>query len=253
VHNPLAALDHLHLKSRIEIGLAVKIYQHAPCVLTVSQALADELTHMYGVPDRRIQTIYNPVLTEALPRLANEPLTHPFFEPGQPPVILSAGRLTVSKDFPTLIRAFSLVRQHRPARLVILGEGEQRPTLESLIAGLGIGADIDLRGFENNPFNYMRQASVFCLSSMYEGFGNVLVKALACGCPVVSTDCPVGPAEILANGAYGDLTPVGDSTALADALLGVLDGRGKVAPPEWLDQFQTDTSVEAYLDLMGIL
>jgi len=132
------------------------------------------------------------------------------------------GRLAVQKDFPTLLRAFARLRAARPARLMILGEGDRRSELEQLASALGISADVRLPGFVENPLAYMRRAAVFVLSSIYEGFGNVLVEALACGCPIVSTDCPGGPAEILEHGRFGRLVPVGDVAALGDALLATL-------------------------------
>lgn len=156
---------------------------------------------------------------------ARAPLDHPWFMPGEPPVVLGAGRLGRQKDFPTLIRAFSLLRAGRRARLVILGGArEERRTaaeiaeLSALARSLGVADDVALPGPEANPFRFMARSAVFALSSAWEGFGNVLVEALACGCPVVSTDCPSGPAEILDGGRYGRLTPVGDASALADAM-----------------------------------
>ena len=132
-------------------------------------------------------------------------------------MILSAGRLSAQKDFPTLIRAFATLRATREARLVILGgataDGKTEIRQQDLVAlaeGLGVASDICLLGFMSNPYAYMARSKVFALSSAWEGFGNVLVEALACGCPVVSTDCPFGPAEILEGGRYGRLVQVGD-------------------------------------------
>jgi len=131
--------------------------------------------------------------------------------------------LTKAKDFSTLIRSFALMRKERPARLMILGDGEERHELEELSRKLGIASDVDMPGFVDNPYKYMAHAAVFVLSSAWEGFGNVLVEAMACGCPVISTDCPSGPAEILENGKYGILTPVGDAAALAEAMVAILN------------------------------
>jgi glycosyltransferase involved in cell wall biosynthesis len=144
--------------------------------------------------------------------------------------VLGVGRIGRQKDFATLIRAFARVRAQRAARLVILGEAknaakhaERVARLRELAEQLGVAADVELPGFAANPFAYMARAAVFALSSRYEGLGNVLIEAMACGCPVVSTDCPVGPSEILAGGRYGRLVPVGDDAALADAILRTLD------------------------------
>jgi glycosyltransferase involved in cell wall biosynthesis len=171
--------------------------------------------------------IYNPVDTDHIKTLATAPLEHPWFAPGAVPVVLSAGRLTRQKDFPSLLRAFAQVRQSRPARLVILGEGEERTSLETLARELGCRDDIALPGFVPNPYPYMAAAGVFVLSSAWEGFGNVLIEAMALGVPVVSTDCPSGPAEILGRGRYGTLVPVSDVDALARAIATTLD-----QPPE---------------------
>jgi len=171
-----------------------------------------------GLPRERIQVIYNPVLTPQIPSMAAMPLDHPWFAPGEPPVILGAGRLRREKDFASLIRAFARLRTQRPVRLVILGEGEERAALEALVQVLGIESVVSLPGFVENPFTYMSKATVFVISSVWEGFGNVLVEAMACGMPVVSTDCPSGPSEILEYGRYGPLVPVGDIEALAEAI-----------------------------------
>jgi glycosyltransferase involved in cell wall biosynthesis len=137
-------------------------------------------------------------------------------------VILGAGRLTAQKDFPTLIRAFALARAAQPMRLILLGEGELREPLRALAADLGIAAQVDLPGFVENPYAFMSRAHVFVLSSAWEGFGLVLVEAMACGTPVVSTDCPAGPAEILMGGRFGRLVPVGDAGAMAEAIRATL-------------------------------
>jgi glycosyltransferase involved in cell wall biosynthesis len=166
---------------------------------------------------------------------------------GEPPVILGVGRLTVQKDFPTLIRAFARVRQKRNARLLILGEGELRSELNALVAELGLQADVALPGFVENPFVFMRHASLFVLSSAWEGFGNVLVEAMACGMPVVSTDCPSGPAEILQNGKWGRLVPVGDVQALSEALLATLEESTHPDVAARAAECSVDRAVEGYL------
>ena len=212
-------------RTRFLPGLMHRTYQQADVIVAVSRALGDDLAAMTAIPRGRIVTIYNPVVGPDLTRLAAAPVDHPWFAPGAPPVVLSAGRLSAQKDFPTLVRAFARLRQRLDARLVILGgataddktESRQQDLL-ALAESLGVAADLDLVGFMANPYAFMARARVFALSSAWEGFGNVLVEALACGCPVVSTDCPSGPAEILDGGRYGRLTPVGDAAALADAM-----------------------------------
>ncbi|MGE0681501.1 MAG: glycosyltransferase [Candidatus Binatia bacterium] len=179
------------------------------------------------------------------------PFVHPWFTPSSPPVILSVGRLAKQKDFPTLLRAFARVRATRRARLMILGEGRKRKHLECLIKTLGIADDVALPGFVLNPFPYMARAAVFVLSSAWEGLPGALVEAMACGCPVVSTNCPSGPAEILDEGTYGPLVPVGDETALARAILTVL---GSSITTEKLRarafQFSIDRVADRYLEIL---
>ena len=132
-------------------------------------------------------------------------MEHPWFGDGGAPVILAAGRLAPQKDYPTLLRAFAEVARSRPARLVILGQGVERERLLELAERLGVADRFDLPGFDVNPFRYMSRASVFVLSSRYEGFPNVLAQAMACGAPVVSTDCRSGPSEMLEGGRWGRL------------------------------------------------
>ena len=174
--------------------------------------------------------MYNPTVTPEILEKAREPVDHPWFAPGEPPVILGVGRYHPNKDFPTLIRAFAKVRAGRPARLVILGDaapGKKRDKyladIQALVAELGIGDDIDFPGFTINPYRYMSRAALFVLSSLREGFPNVLVEAMACGCPVVATDCPHGPPEILDNGTYGRIVPMRAVDAMAEAIARTLD------------------------------
>jgi glycosyltransferase involved in cell wall biosynthesis len=211
-----------------------RTYALADAVIAVSDGVADDLAACSGLPRERIVTIHNPIVDASLAQAAREPLDHPWLQPGQPPVVLGAGRLVEQKDFPMLVRAFARVRSQRPARLLILGAARDEATTErrraelmALAQELGVDADVELPGFVTNVAAYMSRAAVFALSSGYEGFGNVLAEALACGCPVVSTDCPSGPAEILENGRWGRLVPVGDDAALADAILRTL-----AAPPD---------------------
>lgn len=233
-----------------------KTYLSADAIAAVSEGVADDLAICSGIPRDRITTIYNPVVGPDIALMAEEPVAEPYFEPGAPPVILAVGRLDPQKDYPTLIRAFSRLRRGREARLVILGaEHRLRPLyrqeLIDLAAGLGIADDLILPGYLDNPFAYMARARVFVLSSTHEGLPGVLIQALACGCPSVSTDCPSGPREILENGRYGALVPVGDDAAMAAAIeqtlerpidSGILKARA--------DTFSIDQAVDSYLRLL---
>jgi glycosyltransferase involved in cell wall biosynthesis len=198
----------------------------------------------------RVQVVYNPVITPAVSAMACQPAEHPWYGLGQPPVILGVGRLTRQKDFPTLIRAFAAVRRQRHARLIILGEGEDRAELEALVTELGLGRDVALAGFRDDAVAYMASSAVFVLSSAWEGLPTVLIEALAAGTRVVSTDCPSGPREILQEGRLGALVPVGDAPALARAVIDALNRRGDTVPPGALTPFTRDAAVDHYLRLI---
>jgi glycosyltransferase involved in cell wall biosynthesis len=227
-------------------------YPWANGIVAVSQGVAKDLAAVTALPSARIQVIYNPVVVPEMFTKAKEPVAHSWFQPGQPPVILGVGRLFPQKDFATLIRAFALVRNVRPARLVILGSsGPDEAKLKALIRELDLEEEVALLGYVSNPYAYMARSSVFVLSSAWEGFGNVLVEAMAVGTEIVSTDCPSGPAEILAHGKYGALTPVGDSKAMAEAILKTLSGSPKKVDSSWLDQFTIETCAQKYLHTLG--
>ena len=231
------------------LRLSVKrFYPWATGHIGVSEGVSEDVQRFTGVSPEKVRTIYNPVVTDDLARQAQAPLAHPWFNedaPELPPVILAAGRLTGQKDYPTLLRAFKEVRSQRPARLMVLGEGQQRGELETLTKELGIQADVSLPGFVDNPFAYMARADLFVLSSAWEGLPGVLIQAMACGCPVVSTNCPSGPREILEGGAYGPLVEVGDVQGLAAAMLSTLESH---ISSKKLEARASDFSVEAISD-----
>lgn len=222
------------------------VYPHADAVVAVSQGVANDLATALGLARSRIHVVYNPVVTSDLYDKAAEGVKHPWFGPDQPPVILAVGRLTAPKDFPTLIRAFAQVRAIRKCHLVILGDGECRGPLESLIAQLGLIADVQMPGFQANPYAWMRNASLFVLSSAWEGLPTVLIEAMACGTSVVSTDCPSGPAEILENGKWGRLVPVGDVDRLAVAMLATLSETTKADVAKRAQDFDVEQAVSGY-------
>jgi len=199
------------------------LFPNAAQIVTVSKGVADSVSAQLGISKAKVTTIYNPVVSPEIDKLKTQNPEHPWFVDDGPPVILGIGRLLSQKDFPTLIRAFARVLEQRPCRLIILGEGELRRQLEALVAELSLQNKVALPGWSDNPYSAMARAALFVLSSNYEGLGNVLIEALACGCPCVSTDCPSGPAEILQDGEIGPLVPVGDHVALANAMLNTLD------------------------------
>jgi len=228
-----------------------KTYPWADGIVAVSKGAADQLVKISAIPKHKIRVIYNPVVSEELFVKAEQPLNHPWFRKGEPPVILAAGRLILQKDFTTLIRAFAVVRRERPARLMILGEGKDRDQLEALVRELGLEEDVALPGFVNNPYQYMRRAAVFVLSSKWEALPTVLIEAMACGCPVVSTDCPSGPAEILENGKWGRLVPVQSPELLAKAILETLEC--PIYATEHARQFSLERATQEYLRLLGVV
>jgi len=241
------------IKKKIERILLTWLYPKADEIVADSRGVARDFSEYIGIHPDRIKVIYNPVITPQLLSEAKMNIDHPFFQPGQPPVVLGVGRLSEAKGFPSLIQAFALVRRHTPARLLIVGEGEQRPALERLIHSLGLTEEINLPGFVSSPFPYMSRASVFVLSSLWEGLPAVLIEALACGAPVVSTDCKSGPSEILDHGKYGHLVPVNDTEALAEAIDASLNGDHRRPPNEWLDQFRSETVVQEYLKALRLM
>lgn len=205
-------------KDAVVSGLLRATLRRADFVAAVSKGVADDVAGWARLRPERVRALPNPLVDDDVAQLASEPIDHRFFADDRTPVVLAAGRLTPQKDVATLLRAFAALRVHQAARLIVLGEGPERATLEALAQELGVADDVDFPGFAANPFAYMRRASVFALSSAWEGLPGVLVQAMACGCPVVATDCRSGPREILADGAFGTLVPVGDPVALAAAL-----------------------------------
>jgi len=237
-------------RERLMPRLIHKFYPWADAVVAVSQGVADDLVKTAGLSRERIQVIYNPVVTPDLLEKAKEPLNHAWFAPGEIPVILSVGRLTKAKDYSTLIRAFAQVQREYPARLMILGEGEERPKLETLIRELDLEEDVSLPGFVDNPYAYMARSAVFVLSSVWEGLPNVLIEAMAIGTPVVSTDCPSGPAEILEGGEWGRLVPIGDVEKMTTAIIATLNDPNHPDVSKRAQHFGVEKSVKAYLEVL---
>lgn len=236
------------LKARAVGRLMRWTYDRAEGVLAVSEGVARDLVKTEGVSPRKVATLYNPVVTPDIEELAAVDPQHSWFTSAGSPIVLGAGSLRPEKDFPTLIAAFAKLRDMLPARLVILGEGPQRTELEQLARATGFEDDIDFPGFASNPFAFMARASVFALSSVVEGLPGVLIQAMACGCPVVATDCPSGPAEVLDGGRHGKLVPMRDPERLALAIAATL-----ASPPDPMTlrsragDFSADKVVSAHL------
>ena len=250
-HNDMQAVLKTFPKERYRPLLARWLYPIADEIVAVSQGVAESLTTLTGLPGKKIRILHNPLVSEEMLLKAKEHVSHPWFQVESPHVALAVGRLEVQKDFETLLQAIALINQHRFLRLVILGEGIQREKLISLAKNLGIREKVDLPGYVDNPYSYMNKSSVFVLSSRFEGFPGVLVEAIACGVPVVSTDCPSGPAEILESGRIGRLVSVGDAVEMAAAIEDSLDNPFPIEESRkraW--DFSIVDAVEAYLDIL---
>jgi glycosyltransferase involved in cell wall biosynthesis len=227
------------------------LYIKASGIVAVSEGVAQDLIQAYNIPASKVSVILNPVLTQRMFDLAQAPCPHPWLQQKDIPVILGVGRLSAQKDYPTLIKAFAKVRAQRPVRLIILGEGEDRKALEVLIHELKLNDDVSLPGFADNPFCYMAKASVFVLSSIFEGLPNALIQAMALGTPAVATDCPSGPHEILEGGRYGALIPMQNDQEMANAIQKTLDHPLPPVDQSWRQRYEVDQIISTYLGVLG--
>ncbi len=228
-----------------------KLYPKVDLIIPVSEGVLDDVASITGLGSDKLRVIRNPVITPEMYSLAEEKIDHPWFAEGEPPVILGAGRFTRQKDFITLIKAFAKVRQQRHCRLLLLGHGALQGEYQALAAELGVAEDLSMPGFTSNPYPYMKQAMLFVLSSAWEGSPNVLSEALAQGTPVVATDCPSGPYEVLKGGKIAPLVAVGDVDAMADAILTTLEN----PPPKGslqaaVNEYTAEKSAQRYLEAL---
>ena len=239
------------IRRKVSPKLIRLLYPRADGFIAVSEGVALDLATVGHLRLEEITTIYNPTVRDEVLEKKHEPVDHPWFAKDGPPVIIGVGSLTEQKDFPTLLKAFATLRDKRPCKLIILGKGNQRDRLESLTSDLGIENDVELAGFKSNPYAYIAAADVFVLSSAWEGLPNVLIEALACGTPVVSTDCPSGPREILQDGKYGPIVSVGNHVALAQSIETMIDNP---TPEEHLlsraTDFRPEPIASQYLDVL---
>ncbi|SDX36762.1 glycosyltransferase [Lysobacter enzymogenes] len=254
-HAPIDSMRRLDRSSRYRATLALMpwVYRFGDAIVAVSEGVrADIAAHLHRDQRRRVHIIANPVLPKDWRERADAPLDDEGYGADDEPVVLSVGRLSEEKNVAGLIHAFARLRASMRLRLVVVGDGPQRPALQALVDELGLGPAVRLLGQRDNPYPYMRRARVFALASQFEGFGNVLIEAMACGAPVVSTDCPVGPREVLAGGRYGLLVPPDDSGALAEAIerqVRHCDPQVVAAAREYALQFTVERSAARYLQL----
>lgn len=249
--DPAEEARHARGVHKLPFLLAPLLYPLADRIVAVSQGVYDRLCRRSRIAPERVSVIYNPIYRTDIETLAGEAVPHRWFG-GKFTVFLAAGRFVEQKNFALLLDSFSRVfRQMPETRLILIGDGPLRPQLERQALALGISSALDMPGFQKNPFAWFAKADAFVLSSLWEGFGNVLVEAMACGCPVVATDCPHGPAEILVNGQYGRLAANGDAQSLCAAMLDALHNPGGRAMVRQRAQaFDVETAVEAYTALL---
>jgi len=252
---PSVVLADARPRTRFRIKTAMRVlYPRADRLVVAADGVGRDLARLAPGCEDRIRLIHNAGIDPSVTRLAEETCRHPFLA-GSAPSLVACGRLTDQKDYPTLLRAVSALVKTRAVRLVVFGEGPLRSELDRLVDQLGLSDVVILAGYTSNPYACMARASVFVLSSRSEGFGNVLAEALALGVPIVSTDCPYGPGEILERGRYGLLTPPGDPGALAEAIGRMLDDsemarRFAAAGPGRALEFSAERSGAAYVAML---
>lgn len=263
---PVHVVSHIHFsrhcrhasrwQERWLMPIAARLYFHrAAGVIGVSQGVADDIQHAARLSPKKVSVIYNPILNTDFYRKAAEPVNHPWFSSDREWLtVVTVGRLTAQKDHETLLAAIAQINEHQPVRLYVLGQGDRLQYLQDAAVSFGVDKIVEFAGYNDNPYKYITAADVFALSSQWEGFGNVLVEALACNTPVVSTDCPSGPSEVLGGGRYGFLVSVSSPESLAKAIrnakLKKVDFHDLDAH---LENFFSDTAAKKYLRNMGFL
>ncbi len=237
------------LRNRVLCFFMKRVYGQVDKVVVVSQGLKHEYLQL--IKTSNVKHIYNPLETVNKDDLSVKNEISQLTKNKQYPLIIAAGRLTLAKNYELLINSFYNIHQYLNAKLIVLGEGEDRHRLESQIKKLGLCSEVILKGFVPNPQAYIKEANLFVLSSAWEGFGLVIAEALAHGVTVVSTDCQVGPSEILENGRYGYLVPVNDEEKMSKAIIHALNNP---MDPALLRKRAADFSIEKvsqnYLDLI---
>ncbi len=236
-------------RTRLLPHLVRRFYADADVIVAVSTGVADDLAASSGLDRSRIEVVFNPVVTADFDVAAQSAVDHPWLTGHGPPVVIGIGRFVPKKNLALLLRAFADVRHEHDARLIILGDGSERGALESLVRTLGLECVVSMPGFVENPYSYLARASLFVLSSDYEGLPTALIEAMSCGVPVISTDCPAGPDEILDGGRHGRLVPVGDIRAMAAAMSDGLAGEIAPASPESWRGFTVSEIADRYLEL----
>lgn len=238
------------IRSKLNIWLMKVLYPFASAIVCVSDGVLKDLTRLIKLPLKKCHVIYNPIIFNKIYEMAREVNYHKFFQ-SESVVIIGIGRLCKDKDFENLIKAFFIFKQHHKAKLIILGDGEERQRLEQLVKSLNLSLDVDLPGFVDNPYKYLSRSKLFVLSSRCEGLPTVLVEALALGLNVVSTDCESGPREILCGSWSNSLVPIEDSAALAIAMNEGINNSERNFDELFLDKYTVEYSVNKYIGIIN--
>lgn len=236
-------------KSFVAKALVRSLYKKTDGLIAVSKGVAESVARYAKIPNDSVKVVYNPVITEEMMKLSQESVTHPFFDQTEP-VMLAVGRLSSEKDYPTLIEAFKKVNQIKKAKLIIVGDGPEKSEIENKIHNLKLSDRVSLIGSSENPYPYFKKSNLYILSSIREGLPTTLIEALALKTPIVSTDAPSGPREILRDGKYGKLVPVKNVAALADAILETVNSDKINIPDEAIAPYKTEAAVENYLKIL---
>ena len=250
-HNNLSARNTFLLRKRMLRPLMKWLYPSAEHVVAVSEGVANTIHHQLKLNQTKIVTIYNPVVMPEIFEKMKVDLPHQWLNENTIPVFLAVGRFTEQKDFSNLLEAFATTLKSIQAKLIILGDGKLRAELERKIATLDLNNHVSMPGFSENPYSFMSRATCFVLSSRYEGLPTVLIEAMACGCNVVSTNCPSGPSEILKNGTLGILVPIEDHKKLAEAMVdSVKSPTSSEALKQRAEAFTPSAVVPKYVSLL---
>lgn len=232
-------------------------YAKAEIVIALTGEISKDLQENFNLPSNKIRVIPNPIDLKGVQSQSKESVEDPWFQEEVRrdfPLIIAVGSLVRAKGFPCLLHAFAKVRESLKVRLVILGRGKELQELKALSEDLNIAQEIAFLGFESNPYKYMAKADLFVLSSLWEGFPSVLLEAMACGIPIVSTACSSGPDEILTPGVNGLLVSPADCEALAEAISKVIRDeqmrqRFSAAAQEKVVEFDLGNIIGYYEDL----
>jgi glycosyltransferase involved in cell wall biosynthesis len=239
------------VKHKIIFSMMDKLYHKADSIIANSCDTADDLNYHLSRVEKKITVIHNPLNIKNIQKLGSESLPKHFIELSSPKII-SIGRLVYQKNYEMLINAFALVKKHESnANLIILGKGPLEGQLKDQTIKLKIESCVHFMGFVKNPYKYLRGSDLFVLSSRFEGFGNVLVEALATGLPIVSTDCDGGPKEILDAENYGKIVPLDDEKKMAETIIEVMNSNiNKEKQMERANEFSVDKITDKYIKVL---